>query len=307
MDVIFVGGCERSGTTLLGTILGRIPGAVCTPESQFKYGLCEADCSGDMRVVKNSFRLSLWGLKDGTINDCIRRSSTGKELLHHLVKAYGENTVNEGSAKIWVDHTPTNLKKSWYLDRYFPHAKYIHIVRDGRGVAASVMPLDWGPNTALWAGPWWAEQIGHGLAAEKMIGERVLQVKYEKLLKEPSHVLSKIARYFELPVDAQSISQSSSDFQVPSYSDSQHELIGSSINESRATAWRSELSDRQIRDFESGASDMIQLLGYKCSVNGQIDKMGMSYKAFRFLQDKCVINIINKIRNYTRRKFSNFS
>lgn len=307
MKAIFIGGCERSGTTLLGSLIGRMDSAICTPESQFKYGLCDANSKRDMKRIKYNFRLGLWNLGENVIDKCISSSSSGMELLNCLVAEYSKKKARNNQVEWWVDHTPNNLKKSWYLERYFPNARYIHIVRDGRGVAASVMPLDWGPNTALWAGPWWVRQVGYGLAAEKMIGERAIRVKYEELLSRPRYVLSKISEYLDLPIDMHLSPQPSSDFQVPSYSDNQHELIGSSIDESRATAWKDDLSNRQIRDFESESFDMLKMLGYECMEdikNGIGADMNFSYKAVRFMQDKVIFNLLNKMRKFIRAKKS---
>ena len=36
MNPVFIGGCSRSGTTLLGSMLGAHPLAITTPESPFK-------------------------------------------------------------------------------------------------------------------------------------------------------------------------------------------------------------------------------------------------------------------------------
>ncbi len=41
MGPVFIGGCDRSGTTLLGAMLGATPNAVVTPESPFKIKIIE--------------------------------------------------------------------------------------------------------------------------------------------------------------------------------------------------------------------------------------------------------------------------
>jgi len=39
MKPIFIGGCERSGTTLLGAMLGGHADLLCVPEMQFKFDI----------------------------------------------------------------------------------------------------------------------------------------------------------------------------------------------------------------------------------------------------------------------------
>jgi hypothetical protein len=52
MKPVFVGGCDRSGTTPLGAILGAHPECACVPESQFVLDVlrecAEADPPLDM-------------------------------------------------------------------------------------------------------------------------------------------------------------------------------------------------------------------------------------------------------------------
>jgi Sulfotransferase family len=64
----------------------------------------------------------------------------------------------------WVDHTPTNLRFARLLTAWFPEARFIHIVRDP-GRAASVMPLNWGPNTITEAALFWKRRMALALTS----------------------------------------------------------------------------------------------------------------------------------------------
>ncbi|MBD3360653.1 hypothetical protein GF366_02510, partial [Candidatus Peregrinibacteria bacterium] len=50
MKYIFIGGCPRSGTTMLGSLLGAHPEALCIPESQFKTDVMRRIVSGQLTV-----------------------------------------------------------------------------------------------------------------------------------------------------------------------------------------------------------------------------------------------------------------
>ena len=52
----------------------------------------------------------------------------------------------ESGAATWVEMTPPNAKAADTLCRMFPRARIVHMVRDGRDVAASVARRTWGPN-----------------------------------------------------------------------------------------------------------------------------------------------------------------
>ena len=62
---IFIGGCDRSGTTLLGAMLGAHPRHVAVPEMPFKVPLLE---SGSVRgndalaMLSREWRFKIWTL-----------------------------------------------------------------------------------------------------------------------------------------------------------------------------------------------------------------------------------------------------
>ena len=53
------------------------------------------------------------------------------------------------------------------------------LIRNGRAVAASVLPFDWRPNTILKTARFWKDSVNYGLDAETFIPQRVYRVRYE--------------------------------------------------------------------------------------------------------------------------------
>jgi hypothetical protein len=268
---LFVGGCERSGTTMLGAMIGSHSLCVCVPESQFIEHLFARD-DFDQDAVEPQEALSsivaheryrlLWNLPlDPRAVDPAHLGSTYAEVLSWLVRAYGRRLGKSG-ATLWVDHTPGNFKRGVTLLRMFPDARFIHLVRDGRGVAASLLPLDWGPNDVLRAAEYWMARCALGLAAELQLGAgRVLRVRYEDLLAAPERTLRAIARFAGLdyePAMAQGAGH------LPArYNERQHRLVGQPPDQSRADSWHHSLTPRQIEIFESAAGEFLETLGYQ--------------------------------------------
>ena len=75
-------------------------------------------------------------------------------MIEWIVKKYGKH-VGKPDPRIWVDHTPQNLIHAKLLVDLFPDARMIHIVRDGRAVANSLMRVDRGPNNIEDAANFW--------------------------------------------------------------------------------------------------------------------------------------------------------
>jgi hypothetical protein len=268
---LFIGGCERSGTTMLGAMVGGHSHCVCVPESNFIEHLLTSD-GFDPEAVEPQKTLAsivaderyrlLWDLPLDPGSVTARElGSTYAEVLSWLVRAYGRR-FGKPAALLWVDHTPTNFKRGLTMLRMFPDARFIHIVRDGRGVAASILPLDWGPNDIVGAAQFWMARCALGLAAELQHGPgRVLRVRYEDLLLSPEATLSGIASFAGLnyePAMAQGTGHSPS-----RYNERQHRLVGQPPDQSRAHSWKRSLTSRQIEIFESEAGEFLETFGYQ--------------------------------------------
>lgn len=266
---IFIGGCSRSGTTLLGAMLGAHSDCICTPESHFKIDVLRArerqELDGDLgatfNLLRRHWRFKVWelaidpaDLPKNQLNNCYAC------LLDWVVSCYAQ-AQNRPGARVWVDHTPENISYASTLLDLFPQAKIVHIVRDGRAVAASVMPLDWGPNTIIKAARWWMRMTSFGLAAETLLGsERIMRVKYEDLVLTPAETLPRLCTF--LGIDYQPEMTRATGFKPPRYTNRQHTLIGTEPDARLVTRWETTLSPRQIEVFENLTRNFLSYLGY---------------------------------------------
>jgi len=266
---LFIAGCARSGTTMLGDIVGAHPQCLCTPESQFViYALRKIDRPleeiklGDVyKRIQRYYRYKFWGIE---LNDHSLIQQDGKhaypKLIERLVRLYGKK-IGKPEFSIWADHTPNHIKYIRTLFTLFPQAKLVHLVRDGRAVAASIIPLDWGPNTIVSAAHWWMEYLSFGLAAESHWGpDRILRMRYEDILAEPEKHLQMICRF--VGIDYQHKMLLGGGFRIPHYTAKQHPLVGQRPDSSRINAWRKTLSRREIEIFEILTSELLTYLSY---------------------------------------------
>jgi hypothetical protein len=202
MRVLFVGGTGRSGTTVLGRLLGAHPDYIKIPsESKFiagSGGLCDLALGvADFKEFESRIRShffhnragrGLHAVTDfGTIEAALPRLRDGlrsdpwaaaSEFAHTLL----DPVTTRKNARAWVDMNPGNVFRGEHLLRLFPNMKLIHIVRDGRDVAASVTPLTWGPDDLDEALDWWASRVKRGFrASDHVPADRVLVVQMEDL------------------------------------------------------------------------------------------------------------------------------
>lgn len=266
---LFIGGCSRSGTTLLGSMLGVHPSLITTPESQFKIELLRQlptlteplDLAKTAVLLNKHWRYKIWGpqLTPTQLADAAPEPTLAG-LMQTVVGAYA---LQQGKTAVdgWVDHTPENISYATTLDHLFPNAKFIHIVRDGRAVAASILPLDWGPNSIIKASRWWMRMVSFGLAAETALpSDRIMRVSYEALVLSPEATLKTICTFLGIDYLPQMLEANG--FNPPHYTTDQHRAVGGAPNPAIVTRWKKSLSRRQIEIFENQTRDFLPYLGY---------------------------------------------
>jgi len=265
---VLIGGSPRSGTTLLGALLGAAPEAITTPESGFKIDLLRdvgPRSAWDVAAAQIGAdpRFEQWGVDvpDAPVQPTDDDATTMSVVLA-AVRAYAL-AHGRPDATVWVDHTPSNIRFAARLHRVFPDARFVHVLRDGRGVASSLLPLDWGQSTPLRAAEGWAADVACGLAAEEALGaDRVRRVRFEDLVATPGEVLGEVLEFVGLErgsvtADERGYTPRSAYGQRRS-----HTRVAGPIDPSRATAWRHELAPRDIEIIEGATGDLLELLGY---------------------------------------------
>jgi hypothetical protein len=300
MKAILVGGCDRSGTTMLGAMLGAHQRCICIPESQFKFEMLrrwdwQKQNIGTREVLRwlsslKRFRL-LWELEsDSKLPSEIALSY--KDTFEWLIEAYAKK-INKPDVQLWVDHSPSNIRHVWSLKNIFREIKIIHIVRDGRAVAASIMPLDWGPNTIIKAAHFWAEKVCYGLAAESCFDEMVIRIKYEDLVSNPVDTLKKLCSWLNLKYEPNM--SLATGFKVTPYCSDQHALIGEKPDRSRLNAWIKQLNNREVEIFEGLTNNLLPYLGYEPIYGAKARPFARREKLFYGVQE-IYSRLTNKIR-----------
>jgi len=271
-EAVFIGGCPRSGTTLLASLLGALPGCVVTPESQFKHLPLqrlhrhpETQLSGERlgRDWRNHLRFRHWGVEllEADLEQTLDPQAFRALLLSLVVRMAGPQQQSL-EALTWIDHTPQNIEVGLALSSLFPTARLIHLVRDPRAVAASLLPLNWGPQSPAGIASLWSHRLAHGLALETRLPDRILRVHYEELCLNPEGTLQNVATWLGLRVPANAALLEPTREFLPHYTLHQHQLIGKRPQVERISAWRRQLAPWQQREIEGRVGELMALMGY---------------------------------------------
>lgn len=312
---VFIGGCQRSGTTMLGSMLGAAKGAVCVPESSFLHrSIAEHAARGEDLVRAGSLNTKkllryfadhprfrkLWAIDYDF--DRISSEDLGTDMLGVFQWMAGDFARRHGKStpSVIVDQTPGNFRHCAMLSQWVPDAKFIHIVRDGRAVAASLMQVTWGPVTVDRAALFWLERLSFCLAAEQYLGQdRIIRVRYEDLLLQPEQTLRTLCAFIGLSYDPAMVCGTSA--VVTAYNTRQQRLVGTGLHTSRIDAWRKSLTPRQVEIIEFLTGNMLELFGYE-PVKGISARPPSFKEILRFKLKRCWKGPKKVLRNYFRKR-----
>lgn len=268
----FIIGIGRSGTTLIRLMLHHHPRIAIPYESHFITDYYQnADHYGDLTNEDNLRHLVSDILKEDLLVKWDHQFDVDR-----VMKSVEHPTLNGVFDAIYRDYAKGKGKERWgdksdYLDRVhvinkvFPNAKFIHIVRDGRDVANSVMKMTWGPKDIIRAAEWWHAHIWLGIRIGSVLGEqRYLQVHYEKLVEDSEKELKRICEFLGEDYSPKMLEYyKDSKKAIPEDRKGQHYNADSAPKKSRTYAWKKEMSPMNIAIFNLYARPSLQELGYE--------------------------------------------
>ena len=300
VQFIFIGGCPRSGTTLLASLISNHSEIIAVPEAHFRKELfsrleniSDEAIYDRIQFLKTNASFRTWNIifpeREAFANKPASKSSFAyvyEVLVHEFCKKFHPHKVK--SYKWVIDHNPDNAKFSFKLKNHFPESGFIHIVRDGRAVASSVIPLSWGPNNIYDASTFWLLNLSFGMQSVRYYNDKGHQVSYESLLQEPEKQIKELINKFNICFEeTQLISKG---LVLPKFTLAQHQEVNKELNLSKISGWQNKLSAKEVYVFESLTFDMLKLLGYSES--------GIKQK-FAFLTfDRLFVKSFSLVKNY---------
>jgi hypothetical protein len=122
------------------------------------------------------------------------RRSFGEDdvgAARHLMRSLLDPLAVADGASSWVEWSTRSVAAAPTLARLFPDCRLIHVVRDGRDVACSLVSLPWGADSVVNAVSGWERQVRAADAGVRALGDdRVLTLNIADLAiddREPSY------------------------------------------------------------------------------------------------------------------------
>ena len=244
--LVFVVGSPRSGTTFTAGAIGSLPGFVDLDEVQ-------------------PWKAAIPELVGGEDDEVARRLRRILERVRMLGLARGLRGVEQ---------TPETCFVLGPALRAYPEAAAVHVVRDGRDVATSLLERGWlsaartgaddaglafGPHARFWVEPGREHDFDRAsdatraawawrryVTAAGAVPDRTVEVRYEHLVADPAAAAAPVAA--ALGVDASTLA----------------DAFGA-VHDRSAGRWRTDLAADQLADVEREAGAALVALGYALS------------------------------------------
>lgn len=265
---LIVLGVGRSGTTLLRVMLDRNTKVAIPDESFFMLPLARrhrgrVEAAPFYEDLRRLPRLREWGLSPEEVRPRLRDGMTTGEAIGAIFETYAEK---QGKPR-WGDKTPLYMQHLPRLERLFPDALWLHLVRDGRDAALSFLALPPGFSGRTWAQPHtvaqfaarWKVEIDAARALGRRSPARYLELRYEELVLEPERELRRICEFAGLPWEPEMLAYSDS---VDVSKLPEHQRLAQPPTPN-VRNWRDEMPPADARGFEDVAGDVLRSSGYE--------------------------------------------
>lgn len=247
LELVFVVGAPRSGTTLLQNVL----------ESHSRYFSIDGETG--MFSWQNIFDGSRkhFGLTHEKLQPIIKQSKDVVDFFDQCVSSLPGS--KEGL--IFIEKPPQHVLHMTFLRKHFPSAKFIHIVRDGRDCYCSSkshrhIPQNKSANAFA---AYWKKCVGVPLSFSN--NSSIYTVRYENFVKEPEKELALLMSFLG---DAQEEQQLNPQFYGNDRRSSQREFsqLKEKITDSSVQRWAKDMSMEDIAIFNEIAGKELKAFGY---------------------------------------------
>ncbi|HWW69344.1 MAG TPA: sulfotransferase [Duganella sp.] len=295
---VLLGGENRSGTTLLSILLDSHPDLVVGPEIDFTepvdlgphiLAVCDLMDRHDPRLAgatKDSVdpawydgahfvvQCERFGLGRDDLRNLVASlmAARGTDLSApgdrcRLIDAIGEFRREQTGARRWGLKLQRKIQDIGSYAAIWPHAHFIHIIRDGRDLAASHLKTvpDWGYRTVAEAAYGWLEVVTRPRLAAP--DGRYLEVRYEDLVARPRATIERMLDHLGLPWDESVLHHAEHRhalFDKP-WDHPAAEAAGKPLSTGRNGRYLQDLTPGEIKEFERIAGTELERLGYGLS------------------------------------------
>lgn len=240
---VFLVGSERSGSTMLRLMLDHHPEIAFLPESDYLVAhLPDGGGLPDVRAYREYLR-SNDAVRDAALTPC--EASDYPTLVNDLLL---QKQRRAGKPVI-------GATVHWHFDRLprvWPNARFIHLLRDGRDVARSVVNMGWAGNDYVAADVWLAAESAWDRLCGAVPESQRCEVRFEELVCHAEPQLRRICEFVGVAYSPDMLSYADrTTYERP--------------NPKLTQQWKRKFAAMEIRRVEARIADRLVERGYERS------------------------------------------
>jgi hypothetical protein len=283
---LFIVGCPRSGTTLLQRLLDCHEQLAITPETHWIPRWFHANqgkgITPDGRVSKKLLRkLSAHPrfveMGVSPRKEHFRVKGKGRVSYARFVSSLFDLYGEQQGKPLVGDKTPGYAREVATLHELWPTAKFVHLIRDGRDVALSIINWPrarnwtagegaarfrtWTEDPLLTAALWWEWHVRLACEAGDALGTALYhEVHYEALVDSPEEECRTVCDFLGIAPDDDLLPKYEAKVKSDSNRDDKHPWMAITRG---LRNWQSQLPVSEVERFEAAAGGLIEELDYR--------------------------------------------
>jgi hypothetical protein len=281
---VFVVGCPRSGTTLLQRLLDAHPQLAVIDETRWidhwfaeRKGVTPEGFA-TRTLVSNLLefpRFAQLGLGREELEALV--DGNGPVPYQAFVTALFDLYGASRGKPLVGDKTPRYVRSIPILHEFFPGARFVHLIRDGRGACLSVLHWQkaaklaqtfptWTEQPVATAALWWEWQVRLGREAGSALGPDLYrEVRYETLVSDPERACRELCRFLGLDYDEAMLRFHEGRRKSDARLDAKKAWLPPTPG---LRDWRTEMPEEDLERFEAVAGGLLGELGYPRAAPG---------------------------------------
>jgi len=207
-------------------------------------------------------------------------------LRQFAISVFEGVMVAKPGATTFLEKSPNNSFNIDLIFKCFPDARFVHMIRDGRDVASSMLAAksswgrQWAPDHGLEAGLEWVEAVSESRRLRDMT-DRYIEVRYEDLLSNGCDTLGNLYDFLGLPCTGEEVAQIYDRFSFKKLKENNYSrdvFLNPGVAKASGTEyrpepkgffrkgvagdWKSSLSETQLAEVYWAAGELLAELSY---------------------------------------------
>jgi len=274
-DPVFIIGAGRSGTTLLRSMLVA-GGEIAIPtETQIVHKMAvlfettrSLGWNDQASLVISAFEshryFPLWRIDMASAYQKVlalpKKERSLARIIDEVYMTYASQAFP--SASVWGDQSPMHTFYLPYIVRIFPRARFVHMLRDGRDVTASLVSR-FGNGHLYESVLRWTTSLKRIEQLRKRIStSQFIEIRYEDLVNEPEEVLMRLCLFIGIEYSNTMLDYWKLPTTIEHKYESFHKNLEKPVFDSSIGKWK-EVLDSEQQDYVNKKLDRkLQEYGY---------------------------------------------